>query len=61
MNSYEVHPAFRSRWAHEVRCNGRTYARCDSAKDAANVARAMNIAMAASRAAALEVKAGKEI
>lgn len=56
MSSYKVFPAFRSRWAHEVRCGGRTYARCDSAKDAEHVATAMNISSAAIRAAAIEVK-----
>jgi hypothetical protein len=61
MNSYAVYPAFRSRWAHEVRCGGRTYARCDNAKDAANIARAMNMAIAVSRAAALEVKPDKPL
>lgn len=61
MNTYEVCPAFRSRWAHEVRCNGRVYARCDSAKDAANIAKAMNMAIAVSRAAAIEVHQGKPI
>lgn len=61
MNSYEVCPTSRNRWAYEVRCNGRVYARCDSYKDGAIFAKAMNMAVAVSRAAALEVKQGKPI
>jgi electron transfer flavoprotein alpha subunit len=58
VNSYFVITEPRQRWAYAVVCGGRTYARCDSFKDAMNVAKAMNIAMAASRAAALETTKG---
>lgn len=53
---YSVHSENRQRWAFEVRYrDGQTIARCDTSEKATRVAKALNIALAASLAAAREV------
>lgn len=53
---YTVDTEFRQRWAHVVRDRaGPTVARCDTPKAAEKVAKALNIAEAASIAAAVPV------
>lgn len=49
---YDVHSAFRQRWAWEVRWfGGRIYARCDSESDAQKIVNALNAAASQSQRA----------